>query len=404
MGCSLATQISPGLKPKPSHPNFADSSTINLLPIPDEKVTSSRNTKRLKEPEVISYPASFLEFNQLPGIFSNPVLRPPQGITPRPTLLSFFNEDGTSNYDSNNRDKDPRSNLDDESYRYSMSEFGYQPLSNVGLAEKHMNSFDRTSVDFFHFIEDGAKKKIISDFRIISKKGTPKMGTPTIENPEKVDSNREKFSLFQKIADQEKHILLLKENIHFHKQRAVKVPKMDNLFSSNPNQQKKIPVRVNSPPIIVKRLNLMPDIIAQTPNMPGSLGNLKTETKALGGSVTQDGYAPSDPHDPFDQVSPKKKSRFSHVKLTLDGISSSQDYRAPDFNSDLDAGPKKQDIKVPLASSESLRKKQSSPTIPKGQYSSERNTGFESGKKQSGVKRRRLSSKSIAFPSPNSNF
>jgi hypothetical protein len=304
MGCSLATQISPGLKPKPGHPNFADSSPIKLSPIPDEKVTSSRTTKRLKEPELISYPASFLEFNELPGLFSNPVPRPPQGITPRPNSLSFNNGDGTSNNDSINPDKDPRSNLDDESYRYSMTDLGNQPLSNVGLAEKQMNSFGRTSVDFFHSIEGGAKKKILSDFKIISKKATPKMGTPTIENPEKDDSNREKFSLCQKIADQEKFISLLKENIHFHKQRAVKVPKMDNLFSSNPDQQIKIPVRVNSPPIIVKHLNLMTDKMAQTPDMPGSPGNLKTETKAPGGCVTQDGYAPSDPHEPFDQVSP----------------------------------------------------------------------------------------------------
>jgi hypothetical protein len=28
MGCSLATPISPDLKPKPSHPNFGDSSPI----------------------------------------------------------------------------------------------------------------------------------------------------------------------------------------------------------------------------------------------------------------------------------------------------------------------------------------------------------------------------------------
>lgn len=57
-----------------------------------------------------------------------------------------------------------------------------------------------------------------------------------------------------------------------------------------------------------------------------------------------------------------------------------------------------------MALSESLRKIQSSPTIPKGQYSSEKNIGLEKGKKQSGVKRQRLSSKSIAFSSPNSNF
>jgi hypothetical protein len=127
-------------------------------------------------------------------------------------------------------------------------------------------------------------------------------------------------------------------------------------------------------------------------------------SKAPGGSITKDYYSPLDPHDYFDQVSPKKKSRFAQVKLNLDGVSSSQDYRAPDLKSDLDATPKKQDIKVSLVLSESPSKKQRSPTIPKGQPSSEKNTGLESGKKQSVVKRRRLSSKSIGFLSRNSNY
>lgn len=179
---------------------------------------------------------------------------------------------------------------------------------------------------------------------------------------------------------------------------------MDSLFSSNPDQQKKIPFHENSPPIIVKRLNLMADIMAQTPGMPGSPRNLTTLTKAPGGSFTQDCYTRSDPHDSFDQVSPKKKSRFAQVKLNLDGISSSQDYRDQDLKSDLDATPKKQDIKVSLVPSESPSKEQRSPTIPKGQPSSEKNISLESGKKHSVVKRRRLSSKSIRFLSRNSNF
>jgi hypothetical protein len=200
MGCSLATPISPDLKPKSSHPNFADSSPFKLIAIPTEVVTSTRNTKGVKEPEVMSFPTSFLEFTQLPVIFSNPVPTPLRGIIHRQTSLSNIKRDGSSNYDFKNPDKDPRSNFDDESYRYSITEFANQPLSNLGLAEKHMNSIDGTSVDFCHLVEGGEKKKISSDFRIISRKSTPKKRTPTKENPEKEtpekdDSNREKFPL-----------------------------------------------------------------------------------------------------------------------------------------------------------------------------------------------------------------
>jgi hypothetical protein len=173
--------------------------------IPAEVVTSSRNTKRLKEPEIMSYPASFLEFNQLPGIFSNPISTPLRGITHRQTSLGLIKKDEVSNYDSRNPDKDPRSYFDDERYRYSITEFANQPLSNLGLAEKQMNSIDGISVDFRHLVEGGAKKKISSNFKIISGKSTPKKGTPTKENPKKVtpeketpekdDSNGEKLPL-----------------------------------------------------------------------------------------------------------------------------------------------------------------------------------------------------------------
>jgi hypothetical protein len=148
----------------------------------------------------MSYPASFLESNQLPGIFSNPVPTPLRGITHRQTSLGLIKRDEVSNYDSRNPGKDPRSNFDDESYRYSITEFANQPLSNLGLAEKQMNSIDGISVDFRHFVEGGAKKKISSDFKIISrkstqKKRTPEKETPEKETPEKDDSNGEKLPL-----------------------------------------------------------------------------------------------------------------------------------------------------------------------------------------------------------------
>lgn len=86
-----------------------------------------------------------------------------------------------------------------------MTEFGNQLLSNLGLEEKQMISIDGTSADLYHLVEGGAKKKISSDFRIVSRKSTPKKDTPTKENPKKDtpeketpendDSNREKFPL-----------------------------------------------------------------------------------------------------------------------------------------------------------------------------------------------------------------
>jgi hypothetical protein len=97
MGCSLATPISPDLKPQLSHSKLPSSSQFKVTPISAEEVTSIRNAKRLKEPEVIHYPASFLEIDQGPEYFSNPARRPPQGITPVPASPSLIDKDGTSN-------------------------------------------------------------------------------------------------------------------------------------------------------------------------------------------------------------------------------------------------------------------------------------------------------------------
>jgi hypothetical protein len=110
-------------------------------------------------------------------------------------------------------------------------------------------------VDLANFLDGDAKKKIGSDFRNISRQGTPSK-----KSSKKDDLNREKFPLYQKIADQEKYILLLQENIHFHEQRAVKVTTMETLFASSPYQEIKSPsLHVVSPSTIIKRLDLMTD-------------------------------------------------------------------------------------------------------------------------------------------------
>jgi hypothetical protein len=197
---------------------------------------------------------------------------------------------------------------------------------------------------------------------------------------------------------------MLQENIHFQKKRAVKVTTMNTLFASNQDQEiKSPPLHVVSPPIIIKRLDLMTDFMAQTPDPPGSSANLNTETKAPGGSEFRDAYALSGRHDSFDQGIIKKKSKFAHLKFKFDSISSSKHSQFPDVTSELDAPPKKQDIEVALRPAETPSPTKTSPKILKGQSSSEKYIGSGS-KKKSAAKRRRISSKSIAFLSPCSNF
>jgi hypothetical protein len=138
--------------------------------------------------------------------------------------------------------------------------------------------------------------------------------------------------------------------------------------------------------------------------MPGSSGNLNTQTKAPEGTVSQDAYAPSDPHDFFDQGITKKKSKFANKKLIFDSISSCQGSQFPDVKSDLDATPTKQDIKVALGLTECRGPTKTLPKIFKGHSSSEKKIDSGSSKKESAFKLRRSSSKSIAFLYQDSNF
>jgi hypothetical protein len=48
---------------------------------------------------------------------------------------------------------------------------------------------------FTHLLDGGAKKKNPCDFRIISRQGSSKKGTPSKESSKKDDLKREKFPL-----------------------------------------------------------------------------------------------------------------------------------------------------------------------------------------------------------------